>query len=354
MSAESSKVLRKKFFLYPLGPKSFRLLGYLPRFRRDEINYLNNIYKQYGELVSLPFLGKRQIAVFGADYVRKILLAPEAEVYKTALAGFRLLTSTFGGKGILNTIGAEHAQHRKILQNAFSNQYLKRYQSVMAEVAANSLTTWRVGSEIDIVPEIRKITKKIAIGYLFGTELIDKKNEFISAMDSITAILDVPVKTVLSSIIPYDIPLISAGGTVSKLLSIINNWLTSHITTIKGDKGSSLAQCIYMARDVNEKWDINTVRDNLIQLYMTGYETTSCSIIWTLYFLAQHPHVCRKLLKELYTKTSSDHPSLDELEQMNYLDMVVKESLRLYPTGLYGYRKSAVEMVLGKHCFPPD
>lgn len=49
--------------------------------------------------------------------------------------------------------------------------------------------------------------------------------------------------------------------------------------------------------------------------------------MWTLYSLAQHPEIQRKLRDELL-QVSTDSPTMDELNALPYLDMVVKEALR--------------------------
>ena len=62
---------------------------------------------------------------------------------------------------------------------------------------------------------------------------------------------------------------------------------------------------------------------------LAGHETTSTGTTWALYALTQAPEVQRKLREELLS-VSTDTPSMDELMALPYLDMVVKEVLRLH------------------------
>ena len=50
---------------------------------------------------------------------------------------------------------------------------------------------------------------------------------------------------------------------------------------------------------------------------------------WTLFGLCQNLEAQRKLREELLT-VQTDDPTVDELKSLPYLDMVVRESLRLY------------------------
>lgn len=62
---------------------------------------------------------------------------------------------------------------------------------------------------------------------------------------------------------------------------------------------------------------------------LAGHETTSSATTWCLYALTQAPEVQRKLREELLS-VSTDTPTMDELMALPYLDMVVKEVLRLH------------------------
>ncbi|XP_073967590.1 probable cytochrome P450 4d20 [Choristoneura fumiferana] len=58
-------------------------------------------------------------------------------------------------------------------------------------------------------------------------------------------------------------------------------------------------------------------------------------MVYSLYCIANHPDVQRKVLeeqKEILGDDSEREPTYAELQQMKYLDCVIKESLRLYPS----------------------
>ncbi|XP_027383512.1 cytochrome P450 3A24-like isoform X2 [Bos indicus x Bos taurus] len=63
-----------------------------------------------------------------------------------------------------------------------------------------------------------------------------------------------------------------------------------------------------------------------------GYETTSTSLSFIIYELATHPDVQQKLHEEIdATFPNKAPPTYDVLAQMEYLDMVVNETLRMFP-----------------------
>jgi len=63
-----------------------------------------------------------------------------------------------------------------------------------------------------------------------------------------------------------------------------------------------------------------------------GHDTTGSSTIWCLQLLGHHQDIQQKLFEEIEEVVGTeDYVSLDHLANMKYLDMVVKEGLRIYP-----------------------
>ncbi|KAF7291237.1 hypothetical protein MIND_01267400 [Mycena indigotica] len=62
---------------------------------------------------------------------------------------------------------------------------------------------------------------------------------------------------------------------------------------------------------------------------IAGHETTSTAVSWALYALAHHPKVQRTLREELL-QMSAENPTMDELNALPYLDLVVREFMRFH------------------------
>ncbi|KAK4411612.1 cytochrome [Sesamum angolense] len=82
------------------------------------------------------------------------------------------------------------------------------------------------------------------------------------------------------------------------------------------------------------QFDRRHVKAVLLDLLIAGMDTSASTIEWTLSELIRHPQVMKKLQKELETVVGMDQ-MLEEshLHRLEYLDFVVKETLRLHPVG---------------------
>ncbi|KAH9483579.1 Cytochrome P450 monooxygenase 205 [Psilocybe cubensis] len=79
---------------------------------------------------------------------------------------------------------------------------------------------------------------------------------------------------------------------------------------------------------------------------IAGHETTAVALAWMFYALTQNKNAQRKLREEV-SNVATDNPSMDELNDLPYLDYVVRESLRLHGP------VPATSRVVGQDTFVP-
>jgi cytochrome P450 len=327
----------------PLGPRGLPVLGSLPMFQRDALAFLLACYHRYGDVVAFRLLRSPVVAFFGPEPVRRMLVLSDEMAEKAASPKFERFTR-IGGRGIVTTAGEEHRLHRKIVQRAFAAPSIRAYQAITRDVARAMLARWKPGDEIDLVTEIVRMGQMIASGVFFGMDVSGDPSGFGEAMTLAASTLDSASAALASSFLPWDVPGLSRSGSVRRSLRVIRSWVERVDRKEKEiDERCVCRNLLDIGRSESERWGVDEVLGNLIQLYMTGYDTTTWSMVWTLYLLAQHPDVCRKLLDELGSRLQADEPEHDELAGLEYLDAVSKESLRLYPTGPYGFRFAVTE-----------
>jgi cytochrome P450 len=73
------------------------------------------------------------------------------------------------------------------------------------------------------------------------------------------------------------------------------------------------------------------LRDEVMTFFLAGHETTALALTWTWYLLAQHPEIESRVIDELKEVLNGRSPTIADLQRLRYTEMVVKESMRLYP-----------------------
>ncbi len=117
---------------------------------------------------------------------------------------------------------------------------------------------------------------------------------------------------------------------VKKILSALHCSLAEQI---QGDrkgvgKGVSTTQSTFKTFTCFNS-NANMYKVNKRRIFLSGAETTSTSILWTLLYLAVWPKKQRKLQEELDTVLGKESPSLTKKASLPYLQATIYEALRL-------------------------
>lgn len=79
--------------------------------------------------------------------------------------------------------------------------------------------------------------------------------------------------------------------------------------------------------------DRTELRSQIINILVAGRDTTACLLSWTFFLLIRHPKVLQKLRDEISTTLQGRTDiTRSDLKGMDYLQNVLKETLRLYPS----------------------
>jgi cytochrome P450/NADPH-cytochrome P450 reductase len=91
----------------------------------------------------------------------------------------------------------------------------------------------------------------------------------------------------------------------------------------------------WVDRKSGERLDDLNIRYQVITFLIAGHETTSGLLSFAVYFLLQNPEVLARVYEEVDRVLGLDpsvSPTYAQVNQLTYLDQVLKESLRLWPT----------------------
>jgi cytochrome P450 len=97
------------------------------------------------------------------------------------------------------------------------------------------------------------------------------------------------------------------------------------------DCGDLLAMLLAARYDDGTGMPDHQLRDEVMTIFLAGYETIANALTWTWYLLSQNPEAERKLHAELDSVLAGRPPETADLPKLKYAEMVLAEAMRLYP-----------------------
>ncbi|KAL0400052.1 UNVERIFIED_CONTAM: cytochrome [Sesamum radiatum] len=94
-------------------------------------------------------------------------------------------------------------------------------------------------------------------------------------------------------------------------------------------KDASLLRFLVDMRGVDA--DDRQLRDDLMTMLIAGHETTAAVLTWAIFLLAQHPAKMKKAQAEIDLVLGKERTTYEAIKKLEYLRLIVVESLRLYP-----------------------
>lgn len=100
-------------------------------------------------------------------------------------------------------------------------------------------------------------------------------------------------------------------------------------------------------------YTIEAIREEIEGIIVVGNETTALTAAFVILMLAIHSDVQDTLYQEIKRVFSYESATyVENLSELRYMDMVIKETLRLYPAGPLIVKKVTDNVELGKEFVP--
>jgi cytochrome P450 len=125
----------------------------------------------------------------------------------------------------------------------------------------------------------------------------------------------------------------------------------------RGGNGGSLLDLMLTASSNESKSDAGpeaqqALRDQVITIFLAGYETVANALIWTWYLLSQNLDCERRCHEEVDSVLQGRLPTVEDLPRLHYVEMVMAESMRLYPPAWAMGRYARNDFQLGEYRLP--
>jgi cytochrome P450 len=95
-----------------------------------------------------------------------------------------------------------------------------------------------------------------------------------------------------------------------------------------------------------------SLRDQVITIFLAGYETVANALSWTWYLLSQNPECELRFHQEVERVLHGRLPVVEDIARLSYTENVMAEALRLYPPAWAMGRYARDDFALGDFFLP--
>jgi cytochrome P450 len=341
-------------YRFPPGFQRNLLWFALRRFRpANPILLFQHLAEKYGDIAHYKIGWNHIVFLNHPDYIREVLVVQNDNFIKErTVQRTRMLL----GEGMITAEGVEHRAQRQVAQPAFHRQRIQEYASAIVDEAARARDSWKSGEQRDISIDMMHLTLKIVARTLFAADLQNEVHELADAINRIMGLYNflvmLPAAEWLVHLRP---PGLAAFVKARKRIdAVVYRMIDAHRRR-GGNGGSLLDMMLAASPDSGRDRDSDaqqSLRDQVITIFLAGYETVANALVWTWYLLSQNPDCERRCHEEVNSVLQGRLPTAEDVPRLRYVEMVLAESMRLYPPAWAMGRFARNDFQLGEFRLP--
>nr|ATG29958.1 CYP750C30 [Taxus chinensis] len=336
----------------PPGPFSWPIIGNLHQLGNLPHRSLQVLSKKYGPVMYLRLGSFPTVVVSSAEMAKEFLQTHDlAFASRPPSAAGKYLTYNY--KDITFVPYGAYIRHARKLcvTELLSAKRLESFRFIREEEVSLAIRSiWEKSREgrvaVNIGKAIASLTSAIVWRILVGARYSDDDDGDLVGKEFRDMVLEIAGsihEVNIGDFIPY-IDWLDMQGIKKRMKKanrsfdrVMQRLLEEHVK-FKGTHNSKVKDFMDVLLEMAETDTMNIGEENIkaiiLVLSVGGIDTTSTSVEWAMSELLRNPHVAKKLQQEIESVVGKNGTVTEsDLGSMEYLQCVVKESLRLYPPG---------------------
>ncbi len=341
---------------------------------RNTPSWMDQCTAKFGDIFTLrlPF-SPPFIVVHNPEHIKAIFTA-DPDVLHGGEANY-LLEPLTGKNSLMLQDGANHLKLRKLLLPPFHGERMQAYGETIATLTEQMLDRWQAGKHLSVLDEMHQLTQKVIIKTIFGVTESVKFNQLDSLLTNFSNALSKPASGFLAikpssaqTMMAMALKKFNVGSMrfqpgkllpwypLTQALHELNEFLFAEFADRRAsntpDRTDILSLLMAARHDDGSALNDWELRDQMVTVLPAGHETTTSALGWVFYFLLNNPQAEQRVRDELSRVTQGKPLQISQLSQLEYLDAILKESLRLYPVATGTPRLVKQPLRLGAYEIP--
>ncbi len=315
----------------PPGPQALSPMD-LWRWLWQPFPFLEGLRARHGETFTLGIPGMPPLVVLtNAEHIREVFAGSGDDLHAGSVAV--ALRPFLGARSLLLLDGPEHLHMRRLMLPPFHGERMQAYGRDMIAITHEAIDAWPVGEAFPIHRTMQRITLDVILRTVFGLDDGDAHARIGGLLEQLLDVATWP--PLLMPFMQHDLGRWSPWGRYQRLADEANRALLDIVQRRRAQGTAGRVDILSMLLDARDEQGDGLgeedLRDQLVTLLVAGHETTATSLAWTFQFVLARPDVRARLGAELDAARAQGALTPERIAKLDYLDGVIRETLRLRP-----------------------
>ena len=294
--------------------------------------FLDNCRRDLRDVFTMKIPRLGEVVLLGHPDAVKEVFALGPDEASAGLANF-VLTPFLGRHSMLVLDGAPHQRHRKMMMPAFHGERMHAYGRVMIALTDRAIDALPLGVPVAIHRPMQEVTLQVILRTIFGIAEGARFDEMARLMTEALDIIAWPV--MLFPMMHLDLGAWSPWGKFVRLRSRLFELLREEIARGRAEGTKGRIDVLALMLDARDEHGDPLAEEELLHELLTllaaGHETSATALSWSFRWLLEDPALMERLGSEIASVTGDGPLVPEKIAKLEFLDGVVKETLRLNP-----------------------
>ncbi len=309
------------------------------------LGLMDRCAERYGEIFTLRVRRNRPwVFLTSPDDVKRVFTIEPQRVRAGAGEANPLLVPLLGSRSMMLQDEPTHMTDRKRVLPSFHGQRMQEYGEMMADVARREIDRWPLGEPFALWPRMQAISLEVVMRAVFGDVEGERLERLRQRMVDLTNWVNSPRRLALLAAVGERS--MTANPKFRAVMRPVEELVLEEVRVRRAapdrDERDDILAMLERARgEDGAPMDAKKMRDELVTFLSDG--PTATSLAWAFERLLRHPDKLARLRAEVLAGESEE-----------YVEAVVKETLRLCPAVPVVMRRLTEPMQLGGYTIPAD
>ncbi len=325
----------------PRMPSALQAAGWALR----PLAFMDRCAERYGEIFTLRVRRSRPwVFLTNPEHVKQVFTTDAGLLRAGAGEANPLLGPLLGSRSVMLQDEPTHMIDRKRILPSFHGQRMHDYGGMMADVARREIDRWPIGEPFALWPRMQAISLEVVMRAVFSDVEGERLELLRRRMVDLTQWVNNPGRLALLAAVGERS--MTANPNFRNVMRPVERLVLEEVRQRRaagdGERHEDILAMLERRTEAEgAPMDDEKMRDELVTFLSDG--PTATSLAWAFERLLRHPDKLARLRAEVLAGETEE-----------YVDAVVKETLRLGPAVPVVMRRLTESMQLDGYTIPPD